>query len=40
MAKSSLKKIKPTNMMKDASMVRDGFLEAVTFKNQRGDYSR
>lgn len=37
---SSLKKIKPTNVMKDASMVREGLLEVVTFKDQRGDSSR
>lgn len=35
MAKSSLKKIKPTKVMKDASMVREGLLEVVTFKDQR-----
>lgn len=39
MAESSLKEIKPTNATKDASMVREGLSDVVTFRDQRGEYS-
>lgn len=39
MAKKFLEENK-TNMMKDASMVREGLLEVVTLRDQRGDCSR